>query len=50
MVDDEGNIILEPGKFRVYVGGSQPDERSRQLTGKEVLHADFEVVGEPVKF
>jgi len=50
MVDDLGNIILEPGKFRIFVGGSQPDERSRQLTGKEVLHADFEVTGEPVKF
>lgn len=50
MVDDEGNIILEPGMFRVFVGGSQPDERSRQLTGKEVLHADFEVVGESIRF
>ena len=50
MVDDFGNTILEPGKLRVYVGGSQPDARSRQLTGKAVLHADFEVEGEPIKF
>ena len=50
MVDDLGNSILEPGKLRVYVGGSQPDARSRQLTGKAVLHADFEVEGEPIKF
>jgi len=50
LVDDEGNIVLEPGKFRVYVGGSQPDARSLSLTGKEVLNADFEVTGEPMKF
>lgn len=50
MVDDSGNVILEPGKFRVYVGGSQPDARSQELTGKVVQHVDFEVVGGPIKF
>lgn len=50
MVDDLGNIILEPGKFRIYVGGSQPDARSQELTGKVVQHVDFEVGGEPITF
>lgn len=45
LIDYNGKCILEPGKFTVFVGGSQPDERSRQLTGTEVLQADFEVVG-----
>ena len=50
MVDDLGNIILEPGKFRIYVGGSQPDARSQELTGKVVQYVDFEVGGEPITF
>lgn len=32
--DEEGNLVLEEGIYLVYVGMQQPDERSRQLTGK----------------
>ena len=46
MIDDEGRRILEPGKFQVYIGGSQPDRRSIVLTGIEPLSAVFEVRGE----
>ncbi len=43
MVDDEGRSILEPGLFQVFVGGSQPDERSQKLTGAKVQTAKFEL-------
>ena len=46
LIDEEGRCILEPGRFRVSVGGSQPDERSRALTGQGVLSAEFELTGE----
>mgnify|MGYP001366402894 FL=1 len=41
--------MLEPGMFEVYVGGSQPDKRSIELTGTEVLKATFEVVGDVIE-
>ena len=46
LVDDRGRHVLEPGRFRAYVGGSQPDERSRELTGESPLAFEFEVIGE----
>ena len=45
VIDDDGRCILEPGEFRVYVGGSQPDARSVKLTGRQVLSAGFTVTG-----
>ncbi len=48
LIDDGGNCILEPGAFRVFVGGSQPDPRSEELTGSPVLHTDFKVTGAPL--
>jgi beta-glucosidase len=38
--------VLEPGRFRVYVGGSQPDARSVELVGRAPLAAEFELVGQ----
>lgn len=49
LINDAGQCILEPGRFEVYVGGSQPDTRSRQLTGMNVLQGSFEVVGSLVE-
>ncbi|MDP4094354.1 MAG: glycoside hydrolase family 3 C-terminal domain-containing protein [Bacillota bacterium] len=49
LIDNDGKCILEPGTFNVYVGGSQPDEKSRRLTGKAVLKAEFEVLGKSVE-
>lgn len=46
VIRDDGSCVLEPGKFRVYVGGSQPDARSAQLTGQPCLSAEFNVTGE----
>lgn len=45
VVDRNGQSILEPGFFEVYLGGSQPDERSQSLTGIKVLKGTFEVKG-----
>jgi beta-glucosidase len=49
IIDNEGKCILEPGKFEVYIGGSQPDKRSLELTGNEVKKADFEVTGKTIE-
>jgi len=49
LIDERGKRILEPGAFRVYVGGQQPDQRSAALTGKQVLSAEFSVSGSPLE-
>ena len=36
----------EPGMFKLYVGGSQPDEVSRRLTDEAVWEGCFEMAGE----
>jgi len=46
VVDAEGNCRLEPGRVRLYIGGQQPDARSRDLTGVEVLYQDLILLGE----
>ncbi len=45
LIDEDGNAVLEPGLFEVYIGGSQPDARSEKLTGTGVQKACFEVTG-----
>ena len=45
LIDDQGRRILEPGRFRLFVGGNQPDARSVALTGNAPLFADFELTG-----
>jgi beta-glucosidase len=44
MVDARGRRVVEPGRFRAYVGGSQPDDRSRELTGQSPVSVEFDVV------
>jgi beta-glucosidase len=44
VVDETGRRLVEPGRFRAFVGGSQPDERSRALTGTSPISVDFDVV------
>src|SRR5690606_3548134 len=48
-INQEGDCFLEPGWYRIYAGGRQPDDRSRQLTGSEVLTAEVRIEGEAVK-
>jgi beta-glucosidase len=46
LINERGERWLEPGTFRVTVGGSQPDARSVQLMRRAPLVIDFEVIGE----
>ncbi|HMA94968.1 MAG TPA: fibronectin type III-like domain-contianing protein, partial [Polyangiaceae bacterium] len=46
LIDEQGKRQLEPGKFRIHVGGSQPDRRSVHLMGKAPVSAEFEVTGQ----
>lgn len=43
IVDNDGRRYIEPGSFRLWVGGSAPDARSAQLTGKRPLEKIFSV-------
>lgn len=36
LYDEEGKQVLYPGTYHIYLGGSQPDERSLELTQKAV--------------
>lgn len=49
LIADDGRCLLEPGRFRLFLGGSQPDERSRSLTATAPLSIDLEVTGEIVE-
>ncbi len=46
LIADDGRRVLEPGRFRVSIGGSQPDARSVRLLGVAPLSVELEVVGE----
>lgn len=45
LIDNDGRCILEPGRFNVYVSGSQPDRRSLELTGSKTARGSFELAG-----
>ncbi|WP_077328988.1 glycoside hydrolase family 3 C-terminal domain-containing protein [Virgibacillus siamensis] len=45
LINDDGKRVLEPGKFEVFIGGSQPDQRSLELSGTDVVKNVFEVKG-----
>lgn len=38
LYDEKGEHVLYPGTYHIYIGGSQPDERSLELTKKKVSH------------
>jgi beta-glucosidase len=44
VVNDEGERILDSKKFKLFVGISQPDKRSVELTGISSLEASIELV------
>jgi beta-glucosidase len=44
LVDEAGRRVVEPGRFRASIGGSQPDDRSRTLTGSTPVSVEFDVV------
>lgn len=49
LIDDEGNCILEPGVFQVFIGGNQPDERSAKLTDADIQKGFFQVKGKALE-
>jgi beta-glucosidase len=49
VITDDGRAVLEPGRFTVYAGGSQPDMLSAQLMGRKPLEASFVVEGEALE-
>lgn len=40
LYDEEGHLRIRKGKVQICVGGQAPDERSRQLTGREVTRLE----------
>jgi beta-glucosidase len=44
LVDENGHSYREPGKYTFYAGGQQPDSRSKELTGKNVLQICFSLL------
>jgi beta-glucosidase len=49
LINDAGERVLEPGVFRISVGGSQPDARSVALMGQSPLASEVEVIGNALK-
>ena len=49
IIDEKGRCIVEPGSFKIALGGQQPDERSRELTGESCHFFDININGETVE-
>jgi beta-glucosidase len=49
LINEQGRRVLEPGRFRLSVGGSQPDRRSEALMGRATAKAEIEVVGKAIE-
>jgi len=43
VVQEDGSKIIEPGKFRLYVGGSSPMKRSEALGASKMAEVEFAV-------
>lgn len=48
-ITEEGKCVLVPGMYNVYLGGQQPDTRSKELTGQEVTCFQVEITGSAVE-
>ncbi|MCR5417177.1 MAG: glycoside hydrolase family 3 C-terminal domain-containing protein [Pseudobutyrivibrio sp.] len=46
IIDEKGNCIIEPGEFKIAVGGQQPDARSEELTGDSCQIFDINLEGQ----
>jgi beta-glucosidase len=46
-VGDDGARAVRPGRYRLTVGGRQPDSRSATVTGTAVQETDLEITGAP---
>ena len=45
LIDESGARVFQPGRYRISLGGSQPDERSGDLIGEDPLSIEIELVG-----
>lgn len=45
LIDNQGKCIVEPGEFKIFVGGCQPDKKSLNLLGSAPLEATFKLKG-----
>lgn len=45
IIDEKGKCIIEPGKFKISIGGQQPDDRSKELMGRECDIFEIELTG-----
>ena len=43
VVRNDGSRVIEEGKFKVFVGGSQPDKQSEKLRGQKCSEETFKV-------
>ena len=41
LIDKNGNQVIEPGRFSLYVGGGQPDDLTAELYNRDCLHIGF---------
>jgi beta-glucosidase len=46
-VGEDGTRSVLPGRYRISVGGAQPEARSAALGATPVLEADLEITGRP---
>jgi len=49
IIDEKGNAIVEPGKFKIAIGISQPDARSEELTGNKCDVFEIDLKGETIQ-
>lgn len=45
IIDNDGRCIIEPGEFKIFVGGCQPDSRSSMLASSTPKTDSFNVKG-----
>jgi beta-glucosidase len=45
-IDERGARVFQPGRYRISLGGSQPDQRSGDLMGEDPLSIEIELTGD----
>jgi beta-glucosidase len=49
LIDERGKRVFQPGRYKLYLGGSQPDERSGDLIGEDPLSTEIVLTGDRVE-
>lgn len=45
-ITNDGLCVVEPGSYQVFIGGQQPDSRSKTLTGDGITSFDVMLTGD----